>query len=165
MASLREARLSSALLTSTLLPPWSPTHLPALTSPRFHNLYFSCLSSFDAYASYLPRRPISDPFGGPYHPSRCRKRRHRSCRLSNREAFFSAVCMKPFSKPASVVYQQVCNIIHVMLQLILRFKCLFMWYHDGKLLRFIVLFFKDPPSNTQNIENYIFSSKLDTSHH
>lgn len=45
-----------------------------------------------------------------------------------------------FSKPASVVYQQVCNIIHVMLQLILRFKCLFMWYHDGILIRFIVLF-------------------------
>lgn len=88
------------------------------------------------------------PFGGRFHPPRCQKGRLASCRLSNREAFFSAVCLKPFSKWASVVFQQVCNIIHVMLQLILRFKCLYICYHDGRLYRFFFFFFKQTPSNT-----------------
>lgn len=110
--SLREAPPSSALLTSARLPPWPPTCLLSL-HPDFTTSTF-LVSSIDAYASSLPPKAPLQPFVGPYHRPCCQKRRHASCRLSNRDAFFFAVCLKPFSTPASVVFQQVCNIIHVI---------------------------------------------------
>lgn len=110
-ASLRAARPSSAPLTSALLPPWPPTRL---LSP--HLAFTTCtppppprLTCYEAHTSSLPLMPRSDPFGGSYHPPRCQKGRRRQTE-------------RPFFNPAPVVYQQVCNIIHVMLQLILCFK-------------------------------------------
>lgn len=109
-ASLRAGRPSSAPLTSALLPPWPPTRLLS-PHPCFHNLHSPPprLCCYEAHTSSLPQMPRSDPFGGSYHPPCCQKGRRRQTE-------------RPFSNPAPVVYQLVCNIIHVMLQLILCFK-------------------------------------------